>query len=67
MVVTATYSTGETRNLNEAEYTVSPTTLKVGDTQVTISYTETGITKTATQAITVTYYPYDFTKSIVIS
>ena len=67
MVVTATYSTGETRNLNEAEYTVSPTTLKVGDTQVTISYTETGITKTATQAITVTYYPYDFTKSAVIS
>ena len=67
MVVTATYSTGETRNLNEAEYTVSPTTLKIGDTQVTISYTETGITKTATQAITVTYYPYDFTKSAVIS
>ena len=67
MVVAATYSTGETRNLNEAEYTVTPTTLKVGDTQVTISYTETGITKTATQAVTVTYYPYDFTKSIVIS
>lgn len=67
MVVKATYSTGETRNLSEAEYTVSPTTLKVGDTKVTISYTETGITKTATQAITVTYYPYDFTKSIVIS
>ena len=67
MVVTATYSTGETRNLNEAEYTVSPTTLKIGDTQVTISYTETGITKTTTQAITVTYYPYDFTKSAVIS
>ena len=67
MVVTATYSTGETRNLNEAEYTVTPTTLKIGDTQVTISYTETGITKTTTQAITVTYYPYDFTKSAVIS
>ena len=67
MVVTATYSNGDTRNLNEAEYIVSPTTLKVGDTQVTISYTETGITKTTTQAITVTYYPYDFTKSAVIS
>lgn len=67
MVVKATYSNGESRNLGEAEYTVSPTTLKCGDTQVTISYTETGITKTATQAVTVTYYPYDFTKSVVIS
>lgn len=67
MVVKATYSNGDTKVLQDAEYTVTPTTLKCGDTQVTISYTETGITKTTTQAITVTYYPYDFTKSIVIS
>lgn len=67
MVVTATYSNGDTKVLQDAEYTVSPTTLKVGDTQVTISYTEGNITKTTTQAITVTYYPYDFTKSQVIS
>lgn len=67
MVVKATYSNGDTKVLQDAEYTVTPTTLKCGDTQVTISYTETGITKTTIQAITVTYYPYDFTNSIVIS
>ena len=36
-------------------------------TSVTISYTENGVTATTTQAVKVNYYPYDFTKSKVIS
>lgn len=53
MVVTATYSNGAT--LDNPAYTVAPSgALAVGTTTVTISYTEGGVTKTATQAITVT-------------
>ena len=52
MVVTATYSDSSTQVV--ANYTYSPTTaLTTANTSVTVSYTENGVTKTATQAITV--------------
>ena len=51
MVVTATYSNGA--KLTNPSYTFSPAgALTAGDTVVTITYTEGGVTKTATQAIT---------------
>lgn len=51
MVVTATYSNGA--KLTSPSYTFSPAgALTAGDTVVTIIYTEGGVTKTATQAIT---------------
>lgn len=66
MEVTATYSDGSTKEVDN--YTYSPSTpLEYGMTQVTISYTEGGITKTTTLTITVDYFNYDFTKSIVIT
>ena len=53
MVVQATYSNGAT--LQATGYTYAPSTaLTASDTEVTIQYTEGGVTKTATQAITVT-------------
>ena len=53
MVVTATYSNDAT--LVCTGYSVSPSgALSAGTTSVTIQYTEGGVTKTATQAITVT-------------
>lgn len=53
MVVTATYSNGA--KLENPAYTVAPSgALAVGTTTVTITYSEGGITKTATQAISVT-------------
>lgn len=52
MVVTATYSNGA--KLTNPSYTFSPAgALSAGDTAVTITYTEGGVTKTSTQAITV--------------
>lgn len=52
MVITATYDDNSTRTVSGWSYT--PTTaLKLTDTTVTISYTEGGVTKTCTQAITV--------------
>ena len=52
MVVTATYSDSSTKAVTS--YTFAPTeALTTGDTSITISYTEGGVTKTATQAITV--------------
>ena len=52
MVVTATYSDGSTAAVTG--YTVSPDrALTTGDTSVTITYTEGGVTKTVTRAITV--------------
>ncbi|MBP5463398.1 MAG: bacterial Ig-like domain-containing protein, partial [Lachnospiraceae bacterium] len=52
MVVTATYSDNNTREV--AAYTYSPSgALSTADTSVTIGYTEANVTKTATQAITV--------------
>lgn len=53
MVVTATYSNGATLKCTGYNYEPS-TPLAVSDTKVTIQYTEGGVTKTATQAITVT-------------
>lgn len=53
MVVKATYTDNSTATITT--YTVSPSTdLAVTDTSVTITYSENGITKTTTQAITVT-------------
>lgn len=52
MVITATYSDGSTKQITN--YSVSPLAeLKVGDTQVVITYTENGVTKTAEQTISV--------------
>lgn len=51
MVVTATYSNGTT--LAVGGYTVSPPILTIGTSSVTISYTEGGIIRTATQAVRV--------------
>ena len=52
MEVTATYSDGSTAAVTG--YTVSPSgALTTSDASVTISYTEGGVTKTATQVITV--------------
>ena len=54
MVVTATYTNGAT--LQATGYTFSPSTaLTDGTSSVTILYTEGGVTKTATQAITVVH------------
>ena len=52
MVITAAYSDGSTRAVTG--YTYEPSgALQVTDSCVTISYTEGGVTKTTTQAITV--------------
>lgn len=52
MVVTATYSNGSTAVVNG--WTYSPTTaFTANSTGVTVSYTERGVTKTTTQAITI--------------
>ena len=52
MVITATYEGGTTKAVQG--YTWSPLgTLTTDDTTIKISYTEGGITKTTTQAITV--------------
>ena len=67
MVVTAIYSNDATKILSDTDYTVTPEVLMMKMTSVTISYTENGVTATTTQAVKVNYYPYDFTKSIVIS
>ena len=53
MAVTARYTDGQSRTVTG--YTYSPTgALKLSDTTITVSYTEGGVTKTTTQAITVT-------------
>ena len=52
MVVTATYTDNSTEAITG--YTCSPDgALTTSDTEITISYTESGVTKTTTQAITV--------------
>ncbi len=61
MVVTATY-TGSTGTVTS--YTVSPSgALSTDDTEVTITYTENGVTKTTTQGITVRAVVYDISLS----
>ena len=57
MVVTATFTNGST--VEVTEYTVDKTTLALGDTTVTVSYTYEGVTKTADVAITVNNYVVD--------
>lgn len=53
MAVTARYTDGQSRTVTG--YTYSPTgALKLSDTTITVSYTEGDVTKTTTQAITVT-------------
>lgn len=53
MIITATYTSGS--KVDVRGYTCSPSVaLKTTDTKITISYTENGVTKTATQNITVT-------------
>ena len=55
MVITATYADGTTKTVTGYKTTPTATTpLTTDDTSVTISYTEGGWTRTATQAITVT-------------
>lgn len=52
MIVTATYSDGASTAVSN--YSISPTTFtSVGSQSVTISYTEHGVTKTSTTAVTV--------------
>ena len=52
MVVKATYSDGATANVTG--YSCSPTLLRtVGTQTITVSYTENGVTKTATTSVTV--------------
>ena len=66
MEVTAYYSDNSSAVVTN--YTYSPSgILPYGTTQVIISYTEGGITATATQAITVSIRTYDYTKSRVFS
>ena len=56
MVIEATYSDSSKKNVTT--YTYTPTgALTTSDTEVTISYTEGGVTKTCTQAITVNAAP----------
>lgn len=50
MVVTATYTDGTTKEVTD--YTFAPEVMASDTTEVTISYTEGEITKTATQAVT---------------
>jgi len=52
MVVTATYSNGATKNVTSG-CTWPTTALNAGTTSITITYSEDGVTKTTTQAITV--------------
>lgn len=52
MIVTATYSDGASAAVSN--YSISPTTFtSVGSQSITISYTEHGVTKTSTTAVTV--------------
>lgn len=66
MEITAYYS--DNTNKVITTYTYSPSgVLPYGTTQIVVSYTEGGITKTANQPITVSIKTYDYTKSTVIS
>lgn len=64
MVVTATYNDNSTEDVTSS-CTFSPATeLTTSDTEITVSYTENGVTKTATQAITVNEYVQPTTVTI---
>ena len=61
MEVTATYSDQNTAVISNDKYTYSPAgALSTGDTSITVSYTENGITKETTQAITVSKAPVTY-------
>ena len=63
MVIEATYS--DTSKKDVTTYTYAPTVaLTTSDTEVTISYTEGGVTKTCTQAITVNAVTPPATKTL---
>ena len=66
MEITAYYSDGTSQVVDGYTYTPEGV-LSYGTTEITIFYTENGITKTTTQPITVNVKKYDFTNSIVIS
>ena len=56
MVVNATYSDNSTKELKDGEYTYSPTgTLTENNTNITISYTDGGITRETEISITIGY------------
>ena len=66
MEVTAYYSDSTSAVITT--YSISPSgALPYGTTSVTISYSEGGITKTATQDVTVSIRTYDYTNSTVIT
>lgn len=61
MVVTASYNDGTSKAVTG--YTFSPNgALTTSDTTITVSYTEDGVTETATQAITVAIKIYTQTE-----
>lgn len=66
MVVKANYSNNTSKVLADADYTVSPEIMVCSNSLLTISYIERDITVTASLIVEVTYYPYDYTNSIVI-
>ncbi len=56
MIVVARYTNGDTKLLTSADYTTVPSStdeLQTSDTNILLSYTENGITKTVNQAIEV--------------
>ncbi len=53
MAITANYTNGTAAALTSDAYTYSPSILSMGDTVITISYTEAGVTKTVAQPVTV--------------
>ena len=57
MVVTASYDKGEPAVLALDNLTITPEVLTEGTTEVTISYTENGVTKTAVVPVTVNAEP----------
>ncbi len=67
MVVTATYNDNSTEDVTSS-CTFSPATeLTTSDTEITVSYTENGVTKTATQAITVNEYVQDTEFTVILN
>ncbi len=67
MVVVANYSNDTTKTLADADYTVTPEIMVCSNSLLTVSYTERNITVEAPLIVVVTYYPYDYTNSIVLS
>ena len=67
MVVTATYNDNSTEDVTSL-CTFSPATaLTLSDTELTVGYTENGVTKTVIQAITVNEYVQDTDFSVTLN